>query len=100
MLFILLLGQELADSGHWKSEITLTLRLRYTTCCLFIQEQESDIFRLLSGAEACRGAKRHNPGKNWRRPRTRTAATRSHEAAAYSRQIGYVCDYFLFNLAR
>jgi hypothetical protein len=66
MLFILILGEELADSGHWKSEMTLALRLWCSSCYLFIQEQESEILRLLSGAEACRGAETHNPGKNWR----------------------------------
>lgn len=64
MLFILILGVELADSGHWKSAMTLALGLWYTSCYLFIQEQESELLRLLSGAEACRGAERHNPGKN------------------------------------
>jgi hypothetical protein len=47
MLFILILGQELTDFGHWKSEMTLALRLWYTSCYLFIQEQKSKILRLL-----------------------------------------------------
>jgi len=66
VLFILILGEELADFDHWQSEMTLALRLWYISCYLFIQEQESELHRLLSGAEACRRAERHNPGKNWR----------------------------------